>query len=146
MQNDGAKNYRELRIWVSARAVKRSLHDLVDTKPFHTHQRLADQIREAASSAASHIAEGYGRFEPRDHARFLRMGKASLVECQNHLVDAMDRGVISETVRDEHDASIQKVLKGIGALIAYLQSPEAKKNAEEIKRRRSGRPKRSQEP
>ena len=67
------------------------------------------------------------------------MGKASLVECQNHLIDATDRGLISEAVRNEYDGAIQKVLKGIGALIAYLQSAEAKKNAERIKRRSAHR-------
>jgi four helix bundle protein len=139
MESAGAKNFRELRIWDGARAIKRSLHDLVATAPFHAHKRLADQIREAASSSLSSIAEGYGRFEPGDHARFLRMGKASLVECQNHLIDATDRGLISEAVRDEYDGAIQKVLKGIGALIAYLQSAEAKKNAERIKRRSAHR-------
>jgi hypothetical protein len=61
---------------------------------------------------------------------------ASLVECQNHLIDAVDRGVITDKVRKEHDERIETVLRQIGPLIAYLQSNEAKRNAERIKRRR----------
>ena len=136
MGTSGAGNYRELRVWDSARALKNSLYALTDTPSFQAEERLYQQLREAAASAASHIAEGYGRFEPLDHARFLRMGKASLIECQNHLIDAMDRGLITDRVREEHDAAIQGLLRGVGSLIAYLQSPKAKKNADQIKRRR----------
>jgi len=95
MEHPGVKNYRELRIWEAARAVKQALYDLSDQERFKREQRLYHQIREAAASAASHMSEGYGRFEPLDHARDLKMGRASLMECQNHLVDAMDRGLIS---------------------------------------------------
>jgi len=134
MQNRGAKNYRELRVWESARAVKRALYQLTEHPAFDNEKRLSEQIRESAASAASHISEGFGRFEPLDHARFLRMGKASLIECQNHLVDATDRGIISDDVRQEHTDRIAEVLRAVGALIAYLQSPDAKRNAERIKR------------
>jgi four helix bundle protein len=82
MQTTGAKNYRELRIWESARVVKRSLYELIDTDPFDKAERLRGQLREAAASAVSQISEGYGRFDPGDHARYLKMAKASLIECQ----------------------------------------------------------------
>jgi four helix bundle protein len=135
----GAKNYREMRVWESARAFKKTIYDLVDTKPFAKEDRLRDQLREAASSAASQIGEGYGRFEPGDHARYLKMARASLIECQNHLIDAVDRKAITETVRHEHDATIVGILRELDPLIGYLQSPEAKKNVERIKRQTAER-------
>jgi hypothetical protein len=67
------------------------------------------------------------------------MARASLVECQNHLVDAMDRGLITDDIRQQHDEKIVGVLKGIGGLIAYLQSAQAKKNIERIKQQRAVR-------
>jgi four helix bundle protein len=146
MGHAGAKNYRELRIWEAARAVKQALHDLSDQDQFKREQRLYHQIREAAASAASQISEGYGRFEPLDHARYLKMGRASLIECQNHLVDAMDRGLIPEAIRAAIDEKIRGLLKGVDELIAYLQSDEAKKNVERIKRQRSARRNRRREP
>lgn len=139
MSNNGAKNYRELRVWDAAREVKRALYELIDTPPFDRAERLRDQLREAAASAVSQISEGYGRFDPGDHARYLKMARASLVECQNHLVDAVDRRVISDAIRQQHDESIQGVLKGIGGLIAYLQSAQARKNVERIKQQRAAR-------
>jgi four helix bundle protein len=138
----GAKNYREMRVWESARAFKKSIYDLVDAKEFAKEVRLRDQLREAASSAASQIGEGYGRFEPGDHARYLKMARASLIECQNHLIDAVDRKAITETVRHAHDGRIVGILRELDPLIGYLQSPEAKENVERIKRQTAERRKR----
>jgi hypothetical protein len=42
----GAKNYREMRVWESARAFKKSIDDLVDAKEFAKEVRLRDQLRE----------------------------------------------------------------------------------------------------
>jgi four helix bundle protein len=127
-----------MRVWESALAIKRSLYDLLDGERFKKEERLRNQLREAAASAVSHISEGHARFDPLDHARFLKMAKASLAECQNHLIDAVDRRVIDEELRQEHDDRIKGLLKGLVELIAYLQSPQAKRNAERIKKRRVG--------
>jgi four helix bundle protein len=135
----GAKSFEELRVWRAANEFKKAVYRLADTPAFRREARLRDQLREAAASAVSHISEGYARFEPGDQARFMRMAKASLVECQNHLIDAVDRGVITEEVRKEHDGKIESVLRQIGPFIVYLQSPQARKNAERIKRQRTAR-------
>ena len=135
----GAKNFGDLRVWRAASEFKKGVYRLTETEPFRWESRLRDQLREAAASAVSHISEGYARFEPADQARFMRMAKASLVECQNHLIDAVDRGVIKEEVREEHNEKIESALRQIGPFIVYLQSPQAKKNAERIKRQRAAR-------
>jgi four helix bundle protein len=80
---ESAKNFEELRVWQAANEFKTAVYCLVDTDSFRRESRLRDQRREAAASAVSPIAEGYARFEPADQARFMRMAKASLVECRN---------------------------------------------------------------
>jgi hypothetical protein len=65
------------------------------------------------------------------------MAKASLAECQNHLVDAVDRGLLDDATRQSHDDKITGLVKGLVELIAYLQSPQARRNAERIKKRRA---------
>jgi len=139
MANDNVKKVRQLRVWHSVRALKLSIYALIDSGAFDRAERLREQLREAAASAASHVSEGYGRFEPLDHARFLRIGKASLLECQNHLIDAVDRGLITDAARQPYDDRIEEVLKEIGSLITYLQSPAAKRNVERIKREQAAR-------
>jgi four helix bundle protein len=43
------------------------------------------QIRKSSGAPAAHIAEGFGRFTPREFARYLRIALSSLKETQTHL-------------------------------------------------------------
>ena len=45
---------------------------------------LRDQLRRAASSVTSNIAEGVGEFSPKEKVRFYRMARRSAVECASH--------------------------------------------------------------
>jgi four helix bundle protein len=131
-----AKTFRDLRAWQAARAFKLAVYGLIELPPLSRDERLSTQLREAAASAVSDISEGFGRFDPPDFARFVKMGKASLLECQNHLQDAVDRRYITDQTREQLDAKAREALIEIGGLLDYLQSPEAKRNAERIKQKR----------
>jgi len=67
------------------------------------------------------------------------MARASILECQNHLQDAVDRRHITDDVREDYDTAAQQVLREIGGLLDYLQSPEAKRNAERVRQKRMER-------
>ena len=86
-----AKTFRDLRAWQTAYAFKLRVYELIESGPLSNDETLRKQLRESAASAASQISEGFGRFDPVDFARFVKMARASLVECQNHLQDAVDR-------------------------------------------------------
>lgn len=131
-----AKNFRELRAWQLAYAFKLRIYDLIESTPISDDERIHKQLREGAASAPAQISEGFGRFDPVDFARFVKMARATIVECQNHLQDAVDRRHITEATRQEHDKLAQEALVEIGGLLDYLQSPEAKKNAERIRQKR----------
>jgi four helix bundle protein len=80
-----------------------------------------DQIRAAARSAPSNIAEGFGRFAPREFARFLDIARASLMETHNHLQDGRDLGYL-DAPQCEHLCHLAD--RAIGAttrLILYLR-------------------------
>lgn len=131
-----AGSFKDLRAWQLAYAFKLGIYELTGHGSLACDFGLRDQLREAAASAPSNISEGFGRFDPSDFARFVKIAKASLVECQNHLIDAVDRGHIAEAVRKEHSDRASQALKEVAGLLDYLQSPEAKKNAERIRQRR----------
>ena len=46
---------------------------------------FCNQIRRSAGAAAPNIAEGFGRFTPREFARYLRIALSSLAETATHL-------------------------------------------------------------
>ena len=131
-----AKTFRELRAWQTAYAFKLRIYELIESGPLSNDETLRKQLRESAASAVSQISEGFGRFDPVDFARFVKMARASILECKNHLQDAVDRRHISEDVRREHEIYAQEAMKEIGGLLDYLQSPDAKRNAERVRQKR----------
>ena len=133
------RSFRDLRAWQTTRAFKVSVYRLTTSGPLADDTRLRDQLRNAAASAASNIAEGFGRFEPIDNARFVRNARASLVECRNHLDDAVDRGHIDQQTHTELEAEITAAIIEVGGWLDYLQSSEAKENAARIRRERAER-------
>ena len=134
-----ATSFDQLTTWQTARAFKLAVYRLCDDGPLANDYKLRDQLRSAAASAPSQIAEGFGRFNPADFARFVGMAKASLVEAQNHLQDAVDRNHISEEVRKEHHALAQVAVREAIAFIEYLQSERALQNAKRAREKRQQR-------
>jgi hypothetical protein len=74
------------------------------------------------------------------------MAKASLIEAQNHLVDAVDRGHIDEATREEYHKLAQSALRDVTSLLEYLQSPRAIQNARKARERRQARRTQNSEP
>lgn len=137
-----ARHYWELTAWQAVRTFKVGIYDLIERGPLAGDVKLREQLRESVASAQSRIAEGYGRFDPLDNARFVKMARASMLECHNHLGDAVDRKWINEETRREHLTRWEEAMKQIGGLLDHLQSEEAKRNADRIRRRRTERQRR----
>ncbi|MBI3050782.1 MAG: four helix bundle protein [Acidobacteria bacterium] len=112
------------------------MYRLCATGPLSIDWERRRQLEESVAGPPSHVAEGFGRFNPADFARFLVLARASLMESQNHLRDAVDRGYIAEEVRAEHDRLAEAALQDVTGLMEYLQSPEARRNARRVRERR----------
>jgi len=94
--------------------------------PVLRNLKFRDQIRDSSSSSPANIAEGFGRFRPREFAQFMRIARASLLETRNHLQDGKTKKYFSE----EDTARLLKlqVRATIAAtrLLRYLESCKGK--------------------
>ena len=129
----GIHRFTDLRAWQACYAYKNAVYKLTAVC---TNRSWRDQMEDAVSSPPGHIAEGFGRFNPADFNRFLVIARSSLMESQNHLRDAVDRGYITEEVRVKHDLLAETALGEVTGLMEYLQSPEALRNARRARERR----------
>jgi four helix bundle protein len=139
----GVRRFTDLRAWQACDTYKKAVYRLCDEGPLSRDHDRRRQLEESAKGPPAHVAEGFGRFNPLDFARFVVMGRASLMESQNHLRDAVDKGYISEQARLDLDTLAEAALGEVTGLVQYLQSPEAQRNARRARERRiASRPER----
>jgi len=132
----GVKRFTDLRAWQACVTYKRAIYRVVIESPLCSDWKRRDQLEDSVAGPPSHVAEGYGRFSPPDFARFLVMARASLMESQNHLLDAVDKRYITETTRLELNALAETALEEVTGLMEYLHTPEALRNARRAREHR----------
>lgn len=120
------KGFRDLQVWQEARAFKQAVYELVKCFPAEEKYRLTDQLIRAARSIGANIAEGYGRFTYKDQLHFCIQACGSLLECSNHLTDALDCGYITaETLQtwDARTETLERLLNGYLTWLRKMSSP-----------------------
>jgi len=86
------KSYRDLKIWQRAIELSVAVYRLTGQFPADERFGLTSQLRRAAVSVASNIAEGYGRASRGEFRQFVGMARGSVLELQTQLVIAKELG------------------------------------------------------
>jgi four helix bundle protein len=118
----GVWRFQDLVAWQLANQLQLLVNAICDKPLVRRDLKFESQLRDAAASGPRNIAEGFGRHFHPDFARFARIARASEIEVMNHLLDARNRGYISDLEFDRADHSVKKALKAINGLIRYLES------------------------
>jgi four helix bundle protein len=90
--------------------------------PKHELYGLVSQMRRAAVSVPSNIAEGFKRRGRPDKARVLNIGQASLEELRYYFILAKDLDYLSRTASVD---DLEEVARMLGAYTAGVQGPSA---------------------
>lgn len=108
-------NFKNLDIWKKSRELVKTIYILTKTLPDEEKFGLINQMRRAAVSVPSNIAEGCGRNTDNDTIRFIRIAVGSLCELETQLYLANDLQYLSETdisdILDEAN-KIRKMMMG----------------------------------
>jgi len=91
----GIRHFRDLVCWQLSYELKCEVLAFTDARPAARGFKFRDQIRDSSAAVPRDIAEGFGRFRPREFARFLEFARASLMETQTSLIDGRDRGYLT---------------------------------------------------
>jgi four helix bundle protein len=106
-------DFRRLLVWQRAREFFVAVDRLARSFPRSDRGVVSSQLRRAALSIPSNIAEGCGKNAPKETIRFLQIAAASVTETESHLVIATDLGYVhskqSEALLDQI-ASIRRML------------------------------------
>ncbi len=116
--------FEDIEAWQTGRQLRRLVYDYPRKPGFAADRDLVGQIRRAAQSITSNVAEGHERGGNREFQQFLWIAKGSAAEVQDQLYTAIDESYLTQP---EFDAAYQlagKAARQIGGLISYLHSSE----------------------
>ncbi|MBT9395380.1 four helix bundle protein [Hymenobacter sp. NST-14] len=122
MENGTEKSYTELVVWQKCRALVSTVYELTRCFPKEELFGLSNQMRRAAVSIPSNIAEGCGRQHTRDTLQFLFIARGSLFEVETQCYLATDQEYISPDQLTLILTTIQECKKLLQGFIRYYRS------------------------
>lgn len=112
-------DYKDLDVWQRAVDVVTDVYQLTTAFPESEKFGITNQMRRAAVSIPSNIAEGSARHHAKDFTRFLRIADGSAAELETQLVISLNLGFVTDTVQLVHEIII--VRRMLAALIKSLR-------------------------
>jgi four helix bundle protein len=120
-----ANSYKELRVWKRSIDLALAVYRHTENFPKHELYGLTSQLRRAAVSVPSNIAEGKGRSSDKELILFLHHSRGSLLEIETQLFIARELAYIEEPQAKDLLAEVESVAKALNALINALKKPMA---------------------
>jgi four helix bundle protein len=102
--------------WQKARRLTSDIYGVTSQGGFERDFGLKDQIRRAAVSSMSNLAEGFERGRPTEFHQFLSIAKSSCAEMRSQLYVALDAGYLDQSVFDTLMAKATEVGQILGGL------------------------------
>jgi len=117
--------FQDLRVWQDAMDLAEEIYRVTSTFPKHELYGLVSQMRRAAVSLPSKIAEGKGRHSDPEFVRFLLHARGSLLELQTQVLIARRLQYLSEQAAAELCRRSESIGRSLNALINRFRSTPA---------------------
>jgi four helix bundle protein len=115
-----SESYRDLVAWQRAMSLVTQIYRATESFPRKEIYGLTNQLRRAAVSVPSNIAEGKGRRSKKEYAQFLFRARGSLFEVETQLEIACNLEYIAAEAYaqlKDHMTAVARVLSGLIATI-----------------------------
>jgi len=116
----GSRGHYHLDAWIVSRELVKTVYVVTQSFPKEEQFGLTSQMRRAAISIPSNIAEGAARAGDREFAQFLNIARASLSELETQLFIASDLGYIKGD--DSAFAMVDRVSRLITGLYKVVRN------------------------
>ena len=114
--------FHELDVWQVSMDLTTLVYQLTSKFPGHELYGLTSQMRRAAVSISSNIAEGTGRGSERDFRRFVMLARGSSCELHTQVLVAMRLGYCSKLELQQTEQKVMQVGRMLNGLAGYLAS------------------------
>jgi four helix bundle protein len=123
------RRVEDIQAWQKARALVREIYKSCAVGSLARDFGLRDQIRRAAVSSMSNVAEGFARKSDKEFAHYLDMARGSAIEVQSLLYVAHDVNYIDRHEFERLNGLADEAASLIGGLTSYLRGRAAKKES-----------------
>jgi len=120
------RTFEEIEAWQQARELTRLVYEVSGKGAFGRDFALRDQIRRAAVSVMSNIAEGFGRGGLREFVQFLSVARGSASEVGAQLYAALDQGYLSADGFARLQEQVTRTGSVLSGLMRYLRTSTVK--------------------
>jgi four helix bundle protein len=114
------ERFEDIKAWQTARNLVSAIYRVSGRGKFEKDFGLRDQIRRAAVSAMSNIAEGFERCSDKEFHRFLYIAKGSAGEVRSQLFVALDLEYLTSEEFSNLRLKAEEVAKALSGFITYL--------------------------
>ena len=115
-------SYRDLSAWKAAKALAVEVYRAINVVSVRNDFALVDQLRRAAISIPSNIAEGAGRGTNQDALRFLYIARGSLGELRTQLEVMQEAGLLDKRVCESLLGRAEEAGRLLGGLVRFRAS------------------------
>lgn len=120
-------SFKDLIVWQKSMDLAREIYTLSERFPKSESFSLTNQIRRAAVSIPSNIAEGYGRYTTPEYIRFLSIANGSLLELNTQILLAVSLGYIAQP----DIINVENLIAEISKMLNSLRNKLSNKNLSE---------------
>lgn len=117
-------SYKDLIAWQKGMELVVTIYDATEGFPSHELYGLVSQLRRAAVSVPSNIAEGKAHYSNRDFVRFLRHSRGSLAEIETQVLIAQQRQYLSAATITKLIQQLDELGRILSGLINSLKERE----------------------
>ncbi len=111
------KSFKDLIVWQKSYKLVLEIYKITKDFPKSETYGLSQQMRKAAVSIPSNIAEGYGRKHKAEYNQFLSIAYGSLLELETQFLLANDLKYVSK------NETVEKLLKEVGSMLYRMLYP-----------------------
>ena len=119
------EKFEDFIAWQKPRKLTREIYKATNLPEFSRDFGLKDQIRRAAVSIMSNIAEGFERGRPTEFHQFLSIANGSCAELRSQLYVALDAGYITDSQFQELMFNASETGQVVGGLRISVEKRKA---------------------
>src|SRR6185503_296735 len=116
--------FEDIESWKKARVLTNEIYKATASGQFVRDFGLKDQIRRAAISILSNIAEGFERGGDKEFLQFLAVAKGSCGEVRAQLYIAVDQGYLQQDLFEDLSKNAAEIGRLISGMMKYLSKSE----------------------